>query len=116
MRARVSRASRASRLTHQCERGLPCSRVHYHARVNPSPRSTLLLASHVDEAFREQLAARFDLLGPFAAPFPEAVLALAPEDVARVRAIYTIGVVPITRVVIDALPSLRIIACGSTPT
>ncbi|MEP7085624.1 MAG: NAD(P)-dependent oxidoreductase [Betaproteobacteria bacterium] len=59
----------------------------------------------------EQLAQRFELLGPLRLPFTAAVANLPRSDAARVEALVTMGLSDTTRAAIATLPALRVICC-----
>jgi lactate dehydrogenase-like 2-hydroxyacid dehydrogenase len=77
----------------------------------PSSASVILLGARVPDAFRNRLAAHYDVLGPLAPPFPETVAAMPRPDAERVGALITMGSVRTTRAAIATLPALGLISC-----
>jgi glyoxylate reductase len=71
----------------------------------------VLLGTRVPEAFAARLAARYTVLGPVRAPFPEHVGALADADAQRVRVLVTMGTAATTRAALAQLPSLGLVCC-----
>ncbi|MEO8135121.1 MAG: NAD(P)-dependent oxidoreductase [Betaproteobacteria bacterium] len=57
------------------------------------------------------LATRYEVIGPSGKPFAEAVAALPSTDARRIRAVVSMGTVPLTAADMDALPGLGLISC-----
>ncbi|HEY8243965.1 MAG TPA: 2-hydroxyacid dehydrogenase [Casimicrobiaceae bacterium] len=76
-----------------------------------TPRPALLLALGVPDAFRDRLAAHYDVLGPYDGRFGDAVAALPRRDAQRVAVIVAYGTTKVTPTVIDALPALALVCC-----
>ena len=91
----------------------PKERVGTSARATSDAvaRPVVLLAAVLPERFLKRLTARYEVLGPLAAPFPQTVATLPQADAGRVRALLTMGTVPSTREAIAHLPNLGLISC-----
>ena len=63
------------------------------------------------EAVEAKLAERYELVGPLKPPLEGSLAALPKEALDRIRAVLSIGMVPITERHIARLPSLGLIAC-----
>jgi lactate dehydrogenase-like 2-hydroxyacid dehydrogenase len=74
-------------------------------------KPAILLAARMSQRLCEALAERFELLGPLALPFEESVRTLSAEQAARVRAIISIGSVPLPGHALTQLPALELISC-----
>jgi lactate dehydrogenase-like 2-hydroxyacid dehydrogenase len=72
---------------------------------------TILLAFKVGATLRADLGARYDVLGPMALAFPDAVASLSADDARRIRAVVTMGTVGITRDAMTMLPALGLVVC-----
>ncbi len=73
--------------------------------------AAVLLAVRVPDRFRERLAERFVVLGPFDAPFPEAVAAMPRADAERVRAAVVFGTTDTSAAALARLPGLGVVCC-----
>ena len=79
--------------------------------TNPTSRPTILLAVKLSAKLVEQLAARYEVLGPLGTPFTRLVATLPRADAERVQALVTTGAADTTQAAIAALPALRLISC-----
>lgn len=82
--------------------------------MTPAPgraANAVLLAMRVPDRFRQRLAERFDVLGPFDAPLPEAVASMPRAEAERVRAAVVYGTTDTSRAAIAGLPGLGIVCC-----
>ena len=74
-------------------------------------QDTILLAARLPRAFHESLAAHYEILGPLTPPFDAAARALPVADAGRVRAIVSLGSVPMGADALELFPKLGLIAC-----
>lgn len=72
---------------------------------------TILLAAKIPLAFHARLNERYEVLGPVAPPFAASIDGLAAADLARVRAIVSMGSITIEAAALDRFPALGLIAC-----
>ena len=77
-------------------------------------KETLLLATRLPPAFLAVLRERFEVLGPIAPPFHTGASALPVADLARIRAIVSIGSVPMPADSLGLFPKLGLICCLGT--
>ncbi|WP_370155172.1 2-hydroxyacid dehydrogenase [Ferrovibrio sp.] len=75
------------------------------------PSDILLLMVQVPAAFRDRMAARFEILGPFDR-HPAA--ALTPDQAGRVKAIVTFGSLVSDAALFDAVPHAKLVCCWGT--
>ena len=74
-------------------------------------QDTILLAARLPRAFHESLAAHYEIVGPLTPPFDAAARLLPAADARRVRAIISLGSVPIDADALGLFPALGLIAC-----
>ena len=104
----LRRRRRDGRRAAQCRRIVVACRKRC---TKPHAAPLVLLGARVSESFRDRLAARYEVLGPLAPPFPETVAAMPRPDAERVGALITMGSVRTTRAAIATLPALGLISC-----
>jgi lactate dehydrogenase-like 2-hydroxyacid dehydrogenase len=75
---------------------------------------TILLATKVPARFLATLKQRFEVLGPIDTPFHESARTLPATDLARIRAILSIGSVNIPPETLALFPGLGLISCLGT--
>ena len=72
---------------------------------------TVLLAAPVTSGFAQRLAELYAVVGPLPGTWPGSLHSLASQVRADVRALLTIGIVPVSDAELAALPSLGLVAC-----
>ena len=71
----------------------------------------VLLAMGVPDRFRQRLAERLDVLGPFDGPFLRSVAAMPRADAERVRAAVVYGTTDTSGAALAHLPALGVVCC-----
>ena len=74
-------------------------------------KPTVLLAARMSKNLTAALTERYEVLGPLPQPFEQTVHTLPPEEAARVRAVISLGSVPMSGASLAALPALRLVSC-----
>jgi lactate dehydrogenase-like 2-hydroxyacid dehydrogenase len=71
----------------------------------------VLLTVRFAPQLEAEIARRYGAVGPFEASLQDAVDSLSSDDARAIRAIVSVGTVPIGAAIMDALPSLGLVSC-----